>query len=253
MYHYLLRVLPRPVLIELSVRLRSILEFLYQGNRFTDPINGKSYRSFLPYGQVAQTKRHNVLAPGTLSLERHRLMWLYLQQETDFFTSNAKVLHIAPEQCFYKRFRKLKQEQYITADYNSPIADIHFDLHHAPFEDNSFEVIFCNHVLEHVDDDKQCMKELYRILKPGGWAILQVPVDYHSAFTLEDERYNTDELREIHYWQKDHVRLYGRDYPDKLRAAGFSVEENDLVSRLDPALVEQYRLDRKEILYIARK
>jgi hypothetical protein len=80
-----------------------------------------------------------------------------------------------------------------------------------------------------------------------------VPVDYHSAFTLEDERYNTDELREIHYWQKDHVRLYGRDYPDKLRAAGFSVEENDLVSRLDPVLVEQYRLDRKEILYIARK
>lgn len=252
MYHYLLRKVPRPLLISISLRLRFLLEWLYKGDKYTDPINNRSYRSFLPYGRTRGSKRGSALSPGTFSLERHRLMWLYLQQETDFFIRQSRILHIAPEQCFYKRFRIL-QPDYTTADYNSPIADIHFDLHQAPFPDNDFDIIFCSHVLEHVQDDQRCMQELYRMLRPGGWALLQVPVDYSRDCTLQDDRYNTDTLREQHYWQKDHLRLYGRDYPDRLRRAGFSVEENDLASRMDSGLITRYGIDRNEIIYIARK
>src|SRR5690606_21180047 len=112
------------------------------------------------YGQSKQARRDNVLAPGTLSLERHRLMWLYLQTYEDFLNHRNKVLHIAPEQCFFKRFKAMENLEYITADYDSPIADFHFDLHEIPLPDNQFDIIFCNHVLEHVVDDRRCMQEL---------------------------------------------------------------------------------------------
>jgi ubiquinone/menaquinone biosynthesis C-methylase UbiE len=194
-----------------------------------------------------------VLCPNCLSLERHRLMWLYLKQDTDFFTAQHKVLHIAPEQCFLKRFKGMKNLDYTTADIVSPIADVKMDLHHAPFPDNSFDVIFCNHVLEHVESDKQCMGELYRIMKPGGFGIFQVPIDYNRATTYEDPSIVTPEEREKHYWQNDHVRLYGRDYDKKLEAAGFKVECNEMAKTMDPSLSERYRLAKEEILYICRK
>jgi SAM-dependent methyltransferase len=178
-------------------------------------------------------------------------MWLYLKSETDFFAAPYRLLHIAPEQCFHERFRKMKNLDYVTGDINSPIADHHFDLHDIPFPENSFDVIFCNHVLEHVRDDHRCMQELHRVLRPGGWAIMQVPVDYSRAETLEDPTLTTPEEREKYYWQKDHVRLYGRDYPQRLTQAGFSVEQNTLASQLSEA--ERYRLQRKEVLYVCRK
>ena len=98
----ILNIVPRPILIQLSYLLRPIIAFFLKGDKFTDPIDGKSFRKFLPYGYVKQ--RENALSPSTLSLERHRLLWLYLQGETDFFSAQKKVLHMAPEQCFLKRF-----------------------------------------------------------------------------------------------------------------------------------------------------
>ena len=122
--------------------------------------------------------REGVLCPGDLTLERHRLMWLYLKDHSNFFTAkDLKVLHVAPEQCFYKKFRAQKNLDYLTGDLVSPLADIHFDLHEIPLEDNRFDVVFCNHVMEHVDNPLTCMKELFRVMKPGGWAIMQVPQD----------------------------------------------------------------------------
>ena len=106
LFKKILNIIPRPWLIRASNIVRPIFDLLYRGQRFTDPINGKSYRKFLPYGYV--NIRENALSPGTLSLERHRLLWLYLQGETNFFSTPNKVLHIAPEQAFYKRFKKLK-------------------------------------------------------------------------------------------------------------------------------------------------
>ncbi|MFL5754322.1 MAG: methyltransferase domain-containing protein [Bacteroidia bacterium] len=253
MFHFLLRTIPRPILITLSLWFSKIAPIIYKGDRYTDPISGKSYRKFLPYGYSGRAKRKNVLCPGSLSLERHRLLWLYLQNKTNFFTAPLKMLHIAPEQCFYKLFRAQKNLDYTTADLNSPIADVKMDLHHTPFPDNTFDVIFCNHVLEHVEDDAQCMRELYRIMKPGGWGIFQVPQDTTREKTYEDKSIVTPEDREIHFWQKDHVRLFGLDYKDRLAAAGFNVTVDDYVKSFTPEEIDRYRLPAGELLYVCRK
>ena len=160
---FLLNKIPRPMLINLSIFLRPLIYLFFKGNNFTDPIDGKSYRKFLPYGYGKQ--RENALSPGTLSLERHRQMWLYLQNETDFFTKNYKVLHIAPEQEFLRKFKKMKNLDYTSADLFSPIVDVKADILDLPFADESFDVIFCNHVLEHIEDDRKAMSELYRVMK----------------------------------------------------------------------------------------
>ncbi len=253
MFHFLLRTIPRPILIWFSIGFSKIAPILFYGTRYEDPINGKTYRKFLPYGYGGRAKRKNVLCPGSLSLERHRLLWLYLKNKTNFFTSKHKMLHIAPEQCFYKLFKKQKNLDYTTGDYNSPIADVHFDLHHAPFADNNFDVIFCNHVLEHVEDANQCMRELFRMTKPGGWGIFQVPLDTTRATTLEDPSIVSEKDREKHYWQKDHLRLFGLDYKSKLEAAGFTVKVDDYVNSLSEEDVDRYRLPKGEMIYFCSK
>jgi SAM-dependent methyltransferase len=253
MFHFLLRTIPRPILIKLSLVFQKLSPILYAGNRYEDPINEKTYRKFLPYGYSGSAKRNNVLSPGTLSLERHRLLWLYLKNKTDFFTANYKMLHIAPEQCFYKIFKSMKNLDYTTGDYNSPIADIHFDLHHAPFEDNSFDVIFCNHVLEHVEDANQCMRELYRIMRPGGWGIFQIPQDMTRQVTYEDKSITDPLEREKHFWQKDHLRLFGLDYKDWLERAGFNVTLDEYAKSLTPEQLDRYRISTGDAIYLCRK
>ncbi|MBI2720737.1 MAG: methyltransferase domain-containing protein [Bacteroidetes bacterium] len=253
MFHFLLRTIPRPILIKLSLIFSKMAPVLYYGDKYEDPITGKTYRKFLPYGYGGRAKRKNVLCPGSLSLERHRLLWLYLKQKTNFFTTPHTMLHIAPEQCFYKLFKAQANLKYTTGDYNSPIADVHFDLHKAPFPDNTFDVIFCNHVLEHVEDAEQCMRELFRIMSVGGWGIFQVPLDTSRTITYDDKSITSPEEREKHFWQKDHVRLFGLDYKQKLEAAGFKVKADDFVKTLKPELVERYRLPAGEIIYFCEK
>lgn len=253
LYKYLLNTLPRPILIRLSYPFKLIAPLLYKGNNVECPVCEHSFRKFLSYGSDV-AHRENVLCPYDLTLERHRLMWLYLRDESNFFTQDQlNVLHIAPEQCFHKRFKKQKNLNYLTGDLVSPLADMHFDLHAIPLEDNRFDVVFCNHVLEHVDDALQCMRELHRVMKPGGWGIMQVPQDLSREETYEDPSIVTPEEREKHFWQKDHVRLFGRDYPDWLRKAGFTVVEFDKNARYSAELLERYRINAGEILYIVSK
>lgn len=253
LYKYLLNTLPRPLLIRLSYVFRIFAPLVYKGNNVECPVCEKKFRKFLSYGSDI-AHRENVLCPYDLTLERHRLMWLYLQRKTDFFTAEKlDVMHVAPEQCFLSRFKKQKNLNYTTGDLVSPIADLHFDLHNIPLEDNKYDIIFCNHVLEHVDDDHQCMTELYRIMKPGGWGIFQVPIDDTREETYEDPTITSPEEREKHFWQYDHVRLYGLDYPKRLEAAGFKVETYDYNTDIPEEESKRYRLYPGEKIYLVKK
>lgn len=247
----ILNTFPRETLIKVSLWLRPLLILWYKGNRFTDPIDGKSYRKFLPYGY--KVKRENALSPGTLSLERHRLMWLYLQQETNFFTEKLNVLHIAPEQAFYDIFKKMTHLNYITADLSSPLADVKADITHLPFTDQTFDVVFCNHVLEHIPDDAKAMSELFRVMKNGGWGIFQVPQNLNLEQTYEDFTITNPTERTRHFGQYDHVRVYGKDYFERLKKAGFTVEAVDMTFKIGIELYQKYALPQGELLPVVFK
>ena len=251
LFKVILNTIPRPILIKVSYWVRPIISSYLKGNTYTDPIDGKKFRKFLPYGYGEQ--RPNVLSPSTFSLERHRLIWLYLKNETDFFSAPKKVLHIAPEQCFLKLFKKQKNLSYTSADLYSPIADVKADICDLPFNDNVFDVVFCNHVLEHIEDDTKAMSELYRVLKPGGLGIFQIPQDLSLAKTYEDFSITSSKDRKKHFGQYDHVRVYGKDYFDRLRAVGFKVHEIDYSKTLSEDSIIKYCLVKGEILPVCTK
>ena len=248
----ILNTVPRPWLIKVSYLVRPIIAFSLKGNKYTDPIDGKSFRKFLPYGY--EKIRKNVLAPGTFSLERHRLFWIYLKNETDFFSSTKKkLLHFAPEQAFVSQFKKIKNLEYTTTDLKSPLADVKADICNLPFKDNEFDYIFCNHVLEHIPDDTKAMSELFRVLAPNGIGIFQIPQDLSREVTFEDHSITDPKERAKIFGQYDHVRVYGRDYFEKLRKNGFDVTAVDYTKKLSKEEIEQYRLAQGELIPVCRK
>jgi len=249
---FLLKSIPRPLLIRLSFFVRKPLAIIYKGNNVECPVCGKKFKNFLPYG-YGKANKNNRLCPYCLSLERHRLLWLYLKSKTEFFTEKMAVLHIAPEQPFLKTFKSLKNLNYISADLYSPIVDVKTDIREMVFADNLFDFVICNHVLEHIDDEQKAMKEILRVLKPGGKAVLQVPIDYSLSETFEDPSIVSEKDREKYYGQYDHVRQYGADYPQRLRKAGFDVTEDDFVNSFSEEEKEKYRFDKNEIIYFCRK
>lgn len=248
---FLINTVPRPYLIWWSKFFSPVLDIYFRGTRFIDPINGKSYRKFLPYGYVRQ--RENALSPGTLSLERHRLLWLFLKNETIFFKEEIKVLHIAPEQSFYRIFKKQKNITYTTYDLNSPLASIKGDVCNMPFKDNSFDFLLCNHVLEHIEDDKKAMSEIYRVLNINGTAILQVPLNQNSKKTLEDNSITTRKERIEKFGQYDHVRLYGMDYFKRLKKVGFEVEQIKYASNYNKKDIKKFGIIEDEIIPLCKK
>lgn len=251
LFKCILNLIPRPLLIKLSYVAQPVLVLFLRGSRYTDPIDGKQFRKFLPYGY--ENQRQNVLSPSTLSLERHRLLWLYLKNKTDFFTTPKNVLHFAPEQAFYKRFRNIKHFDYVTTDLNSPIATVKADICKLPFESNSFDVILCNHVLEHILDDTKAMQELFRVMRPGGMGVFQIPQDLNRDSTFEDHSITNKKERAKIFGQYDHVRIYGRDYFDKLRTIGFEVNEVDYTATLTDKEIDRYRLAKGEIIPVVYK
>ena len=234
-----LNLFTRTFLIRASLLFNPLFDIFFKGTKFTDPINNKSYSYFFPYGYNKQRK--NALCPGTFSLERHRLLWLYLKKETDFFNSNNKILHFAPEQCFHKFFKSFFKN-YTSIDLNSPIVDIKADICNLPFNDNSYDYILCNHVLEHIYDDEKAMKEIFRVLNKNGIAILQVPIDIKSNLTQEGRDIDDKEVRSKLFGQYDHLRMYGLDYFKKLKKVGFNVKNIDYLSKLSKDEVEKFSL-----------
>lgn len=247
----LLNLVPRPWLITLSIWFRPLIKWYFKGNRFTDPIDGSSYRKFLHYGY--KVSRPNALCPGTLSLERHRLLWLYLQRKTTLLENKLKVLHIAPEQVFYSRFKRFNHWDYTTTDLYSPLADVKADICDLPFIDGTFDLILCNHVLEHIPDDLKAMEELYRVLKKGGTLIAQVPLEAERSTTFEDNNITDKAKRTEIFGQYDHVRIYGLDYYRRLESVGFKTKRVDFLKELSAEEIDKFALPIEEQIPVGRK
>ena len=213
-------------------RIRGVVRNAYYGRGRFCPVCGKHSRLFRPSGIVP---REDTQCVHCDSLERHRLSWLFLQKKTNFFDDQPKkMLHVSPEPCFEPRFKKQLGSNYLTADLFNPRAMVKMDITDIQYPNQSFDVIYCSHVLEHVPDDKQAMREFFRVLKNDGWAILLVPIT--SDTTFEDSSIVDPKERLKVFGQEDHVRRYGPDYVKRLRDIGFTVETtkvSDLVNRKD--------------------
>jgi SAM-dependent methyltransferase len=213
----------------------------YRGTAVECPCCSSSFSRFAPHRGRASAK-----CPRCGALERHRALWLYLERETDLLRRPGSLLHIAPEYAFLRRLRQVECLDYVTGDFDSALAQHRLDLMDLPFADTSFDRLICNHVLEHVDDDRRALAEIHRVLAPGGWAILMSPVDRRRATTLEDPAVVTPEERHRVFGQSDHQRLYGRDYAERLAAAGFEVRVEDYLDRLDEREIAHLGLRRED-------
>ncbi len=249
---FLVRFVPRKYLQLFSGVGLKVVGWFYAGNKVECPICQHHYRIFLPYGRIRP--RQNALCPSCLSLERHRLIWLYLKEKTNFFQQKLNVLHIAPEHCYMKPFERMHGDGYVTADLESPLAKVKMDIHQMPFEEDRFDAVLCNHVLEHVADDIKAMSEIRRVLKPGGWAIMQVPF-FHPLpdVTFEDHSITDKREREKIFGQDDHVRKYGRDYARRIEQSGLKAREDRFVFELSKETVAKYGLPHSEVIYVGLK
>jgi len=196
---------------------REITLWKLRGNAYYCPICEKGFKTFLPGGPK---RRPFALCPNCHSLERHRYLWLILQQlwGEGKISNTGKMLHFAPEQCLSKKFKK--KFDYISADLDPDFAMVSMDITDIEFSDDTFDAIVCNHVLEHISNDRKAIAELYRVMKKGGWGSLQVPM--RGETTYEDDRISSPDARERAFGQSDHVRLYGSDFYQRLQHAGFT-------------------------------
>lgn len=223
--------------------------YILTGNSYFCPCCGRHCTKFLDF----HSNYRAVVCPTCGSQPRHRAFYLYLKERTNFYRDKLKVLHVAPFPMFRKQFSLLPNLDYISADLNDPSVDVKLDITNIPYPDNTFDVIICSHVLEHVTDDRAAMRELLRVLKHGGWSFLPVPIDIHRDQTFEDPNIVSPEDRLRYYWQEDHVRLYGLDYKNRLEEAGFIVQVNQYIQELSPEQIKKYGLHYKEDQYFGVK
>ena len=232
----------------------------------TCPFCDKQFEKFNPFGHTAAILREvqiiggggrpDALCPGCGSLDRERLIYLYLHEETDLLTTQVPlcVLHVAPGPRLAQIIVVNRAIDYTATEFKPGSLLGQMDITNIQLPDNLLDVILCVHVLEHIEDDAKAMAELYRVLAPGGWALLQVPLSRILEETLEDPAARTPEQRYAAYGQRDHVRIYAeRDYVKRLRTAGFQIEFYNAVTWLGPDSARRYGLDHRETLYIGRK
>ena len=214
------------------------------------PCCRKQYEVFNPFGVV---QRNNAQCPNCKSLERHRLIWLYLKQCTDFFDKQLKMLHVAPEKVFRERIQEMGNVEYLSIDISDDSAMRRMDLTCLDFNAAEFDVILCSHVLEHIQDDIKAMREMYRVLDYGGWAIIQVPLNKNAEKTFEDVEITDPDEREKKFGQKDHVRVYGIDYSERLKSVGFTVNVDEFISEMKTKQIKENALLPGEDIYYCTK
>lgn len=252
---------------DLYIRSRYFFLFpLYIGNKVKCPFCKKYFRKFLSSGLdfsilkekniVGAGHRLNVICPRCRSTDRERLIYLYIKNKINLFQqiqNKINLLHIAPERNLQKIFILHPNIKYFSIDLNSPLAMIKMDITDIKFKGNSFDIIICCHVLEHILDDQKAMSELYRILKPKGWAILQVPISPMFKKTYEDLTIKTPKEKEKIYGQNDHVRIYGQDYSDRLIKAGFNVKIDSYAKKLKIDIIKKYGINKDENIFFCQK
>lgn len=250
-------------LIPNSLR-KKIFLLRHKGNNFECPFCGYKAKDLEPIGDdIKVLKEKNVIGSclrhagcyNCGSIDRERLIYIYLKDENKILekSKNLSVLHIAPEKFISDKFLKADFKEYICGDlftegYSYPEHVKNINVLDIPFEDNRFDIVICNHVLEHVDDDARAMKEIQRVLKVGGFAILQVPISKNSNETYEDFSITDPNLRKKAFGQFDHVRIYGQDYKNRLENCGFKVEILNISEKYI-----KYGLNKEENLYICHK
>jgi len=200
------------------------------------------------YGHIYK----NSTCPDCFSQPRHRSFFLYLKSVIPK-NKKLKVLHFAPEDFLTKLFKSYKLIDYLSVDLDPKKAMQSEDITRLSFPDASYDIIFCSHVLEHVEDDKKALAELYRVLKPGGFAIIDVPIDYGREKTYEDALIKSPVERTKAFWRWDHVRLYAKDFPDRLRAAGFEVKADKFISSLKKGKIKYFGLLIDPIYFCRKK
>lgn len=251
-----LNAVPRPILQRVAGWAVPVLGLLYAGRGRKCPICGGEKRKFLPYGYGKV--REDALCPKCLSLERHRLLWHYLMNndsERERIKNLPTILHIAPEVCLMREFKRIylsAPQNYITADLESPLADMHFDVQQIPMADSSVDIIICNHLLEHVESDHKALKEMYRIMRSGCMGVMLAPIDYTLETTFEDDTITDPKQRAEVFGQYDHRRIYGKDYLERLRAAGFEAFEIDYAAEFSDSDRTKFSFGSDK-LYIVRK
>jgi SAM-dependent methyltransferase len=223
---------------------RRLARFVYRGDEVECPCCGASFGAFAP-----DWNRAAAICPGCGSHERHRALALYLRERTDIAERSQRMLHFAPEHALDRVLEPLPGLDRMTADVEPGAADLQIDITDIDLDDESFDSILCSHVLEHVDDDRAAMRELHRVLRPDGWALILVPVDLGREATLEDPAITTPAQRVAAYWQADHMRLYSLDIADRLTEAGFTVTVERLADELPPETARRHGLAHTDVIF----
>jgi hypothetical protein len=253
------KILPEPILEKYRSFRKYRTNQYYRKYGVECPICNSVFKNFGSYGIV---KRENALCHKCGSLERHRLLWKFINENLDFLKPNAKicVLHFAPENMFYDYFDGLSMLEYVPCDlfpeeymFEGKSKTQKVDITKIPFENDYFDLIICNHVLEHIPDDRLAMTELYRVMKKDGQGIFQVPIDINRDVTYEDFSIMLPREREKAFGQHDHVRVYGLDYSNKLMHAGFNVKQDEYVKKFTSSELKRYGLIPSEVIYHCSK
>ena len=223
----------------------------YQGNKVECPCCDGKFSTFLAYGNVP---REQAVCPRCNALERNRVLWLYLTKVLNIQEKKWKILHFAPERTLEKRMKQLKKLTYIGADLNPDLADYQMDITQIPHKENEFDLIICSHVLGHVPDEGLAIREMKRVLKKDGLAIVMTVIDLNNSKTYENEAIKTPEERLKNYGEDDLTRLHGLDFGQRLKTQGFEVEALDY--RLTFSEAEQKRLGlgqgAREMLFLCK-